>query len=259
MYLERARQIYQTKGLLCFLFISLRYVYRKSVLVLYADYLREHLPKRVTYYTYNGVRVPIERAWFDAVVPLYVDGKACDDPTYEDAEVEHLREQLSEGDDVVIIGGGWGVTTVTAAREVGPDGSVTVFEPNIECYKKCEQVVSANNVADVVELNHAIVGEIVSLDWSRGGEERTGDASVLPPEDLPPADVYELDCEGAEIPILERMEARPEWIVVETHEIHGAPEERVVGILEDIGYDIEVVTRGSEGFDILTARYTATS
>jgi hypothetical protein len=125
------------------------------------------------------------------------------------------------------------VTAVTAVREVGPDGSVTVFEPNVECYRKCKEVVSANDVADVVELNHAVVGEIVSLDWSRGSEERTGDASVLPPEDLSSADVYELDCEGAEVSILERMEVRPEWIVVETHEIHGAPKERVIGILED--------------------------
>jgi tRNA A58 N-methylase Trm61 len=63
--------------------------------------------------------------------------------------VEHLKGKLSEGDDVVIVGGGWGVTAVTAAREVGPEGSVTVYEPNVECYRKCEKVVAANGAADV--------------------------------------------------------------------------------------------------------------
>ncbi|MEF8789997.1 MAG: hypothetical protein V5A61_07720 [Haloarculaceae archaeon] len=257
MSFERARQVYRTKGLVGFLFVSVRYVYRMSLLALYVDHLRDRLPKRDIYYTYNGVSVPVERGWLDAVVPLYVDGKASDNPTYEYAEVGHLKEKLSEGDDVVIVGGGWGVTAVTAAREVGPEGSVTVYEPNVECYRKCEKVVAANGVADVVELNHAVVGEIVSLDWSRGGEERTGDARVLHPEDLPPADVYELDCEGAEVPILEGIEVRPEWFVIETHGIHGAPKERTVGILEGVGYEVEDVVRGSEGLHVLTARYTA--
>lgn len=257
MYLERARRLYRHKGLVGFLFVSVRFAYRMSLLVLYADYLRDRLPKRDTYYTYNGVSVPIERAWLDAVVPLYVDGKARDNPTYENAEIERLRARLSEGDDVVIVGGGWGVSAVIAAREVGPDGSVTVYEPNVECYRKCEKVVSANDVADVVEMNHTIVGELVSLDWSRGGEERTGNANVLAPEDLPPADVYELDCEGAEVHILERMVVRPEWLVVETHGIHGAPKEATVGILEGIGYEVEDAVRCGDGLHVLAARYTA--
>ena len=81
MSFERARQVYRTKGLVGFLFVSIRYAYRMSLLALYVDHLRDRLPKRDVYYTYNGVSVPVERGWLDSVVPLYVDGKASDNPT----------------------------------------------------------------------------------------------------------------------------------------------------------------------------------
>ena len=41
---------------------------------------------------------------------------------------------------------------------------------------------------------------------------------MVPPTALPEADVYEIDCEGAETFILKQMTARPGTVMVETHD-----------------------------------------
>ena len=53
---------------------------------------------------------------------------------------------------------------------------------------------------------------------------------------LPPCDVLELDCEGAEVDILQKMIIQPRGILVETHGLFGAPTVLVASLLQKRGY-----------------------
>jgi hypothetical protein len=50
--------------------------------------------------------------------------------------------------------------------------------------------------------------------------------------------VLELDCEGAEIDILQAMIVRPRVILVETHGLYGAPSALVTSLLEQRNYTV---------------------
>jgi hypothetical protein len=60
--------------------------------------------------------------------------------------------------------------------------------------------------------------------------------AVLPPSQLPPCDVLQLDCEGAEVEILRELTIQPRLILVETHGLYGAPTDVVASLLENCGY-----------------------
>jgi hypothetical protein len=51
-------------------------------------------------------------------------------------------------------------------------------------------------------------------------------------------DILEMDCEGSEISILERLTHTPSWIVVETHPNLGADTDVVLSLLEQIGHTV---------------------
>jgi len=154
-----------------------------------------------------------------------------DDETYEYAIVSTLRERLQQGDDVVIVGGGWGVTTVVAARAVGPDGSVVTVEGSLTFAERVRETVELNGVSDRVEIREAVVSRDVSV-WG------DGDSEVIPPSSLPSCDVLELDCEGAELDILSEMERRPRMMVVECHGALGSPTDAVADRLSAMGYEV---------------------
>jgi hypothetical protein len=64
---------------------------------------------------------------------------------------------------------------------------------------------------------------------------------MVRPQFLPQADVIEMDCEGAELEIIENLSIRPRVITVETHSNH----DDVLNALEKIGYvPDEVITDG---------------
>lgn len=175
---------------------------------------------------YNGVEVL-------AGSPLYrLLGISPDRPTYEDGIVGSLRSYLTGGEDVVVVGGGWGVSTVVAAECVGETGHVYTYEGSKRNKKRVEETVRLNDVADRTTVRHAVVGEPVSLHGEQGGAERLG------PNDLPDADVYVLDCEGSEIDILEPSLPGPAVIIVETHGMYDAPPGDVENILLDGNYEI---------------------
>jgi hypothetical protein len=87
-------------------------------------------------------------------------------------------------------------------------------------------------VAQKVSIHHAVVGPAISL---RDDENA---AESVSPTDLPECDVLVLDCEGAEMEILEEMDIRPRNIIVETHSIFDSPEEKVRDRLTQSGYQI---------------------
>lgn len=192
----------------------------------YDSGFRPLLPKRVV--SYNDIPVRASRLG-DSLVPWHTRGI----PGYENALVEGIQQYVEPGDTVVVVGGGWGVSTVIAARQSGSNGQVITFEGGAETVTKVKDTVQLNNLDDRVSIRHAIVAQAVSL---RGD---SGDAQVVSPTDLPDCDVLVLDCEGAEIDILEEMEIRPRAVLVETHGMYDAPEAAVRDKLDCAGYKID--------------------
>jgi hypothetical protein len=116
--------------------------------------------------------------------------------------------------------------------EAGPDGSVTVYEGAKRSADRVSAVTERNGVSGRVNVEHAVVAQGDNLSGSAGG------ADTVSPTDLPECDVLELDCEGAELEILRRMELQPRVILVETHDHLGAPIDEVEQVLKDRSYDI---------------------
>ena len=155
-----------------------------------------------------------------------------DQPGYEFALVEALKENAKAGDTVVVVGGGLGVTAVTAALAVTGTGSVKCFEGDLHGVKAVNRAAVANGVADHLSVVHAVVSEALGV---YGNDVST---TIVRPAELPNCDVLELDCEGAEIGILRDMVIDPRVIAVETHGFMGAPTADVRGLLEARGYSV---------------------
>lgn len=199
--------------------------WRKIASWLYWNKVRPQFPVRVG--EFNGVAVPAKRL-SDSFLPWV----KISDPNYESGLCELIDTRVSSGDDVVVVGGGWGVTAVKAARAVGSDGSVVVFEGGVDEVEQVAQTCVLNNVADQVEIRHAIVGDEIALRSS--GEN----AELVEPGELPECNILQLDCEGAELKILEEMEIRPRELFVESHGFLGADTESVRKVLTELGYSV---------------------
>lgn len=208
-----------------------------AVQSVYNRFVRPHLPYKLS--THNGVTVRGAKL-FDFTDRF---------PEYEAALIDALRESVAEGDDVVVVGGGFGVSSVVAANQAGEEGSVVTYEGGSNQYKLLLESLELNDVSDLVTVEHAIVGSAVSLFTP------SGDADTVEATELPACDVLEMDCEGAELEILRDLEIVPHTIVVETHACFGAPEKDVRAELDRLGYDI--IDRGEEkpekGVIVLTA------
>lgn len=233
---------------------GLSYLLREAIPHLHKHYLRNYLPR--TKAQLNGVTVRKDRL-FDGVVPWVVN--RSDPENYESAIVSRLRSQVVPGETVVIVGGGWGVSTVVAAEEVGEGGSVHTFEASSEYAEYTRETTRLNSVADRCTVTTAVVSNTIS---TRGDTESD---VVVSPAELPDCDVLELDCEGAELEILRQLQIRPRVIIVETHGVFGAPTEDVVEILESLSYEVlsnEIADCGlaemheEQDVRVLTARHT---
>ncbi len=121
-----------------------------------------------------------------------------------------------------------------AAEQTGSEGHVWVYEGSKEMATLARETIAINNLDEVVTVKHAVVGQKISLRESSTEENY----SRVNPEELPDCDVIELDCEGAEIGILENTIIRPKVILVETHGIYGALTSEVKSILSDKGHEI---------------------
>lgn len=206
-------------------------LWRKGVSVLYKRGIRPFLPS-LERFEYAGIPVAVERKWGDEHVPAtWIPEGLEDKPRYEARLVAGLRAHVRPGDEVVIVGGGVGATAAIAAMLTGPGGRVTCFEAGGRGVRSVRRTARLNGVEDRLLVRHATVARGVSV---YGLQLRR---KVVPPEALPPCDVLELDCEGAEIDILRGMGIRPRVILVESHGIYGAPTAAVVDVLEQIGYE----------------------
>ena len=151
---------------------------------------------------------------------------------------ESVSNVVSSGDTVVIVGGGWGTSTVAASRAAGQGGSVIVYEAVSERITDIEETLSHNYTAAPVELVHAAVGPVSPESCEMFGAP---DGSSVTPGELPDADVVVLDCEGAEDHIVPTLET--DEIVVETHEWGELDPESVAGYnCEFVGHENDVAT-----------------
>jgi len=182
----------------------------------------------------NGVRVP--------------DGSGEVVPDEKKPNVDALRSVVREGDHVATVGGGNGVTAVRASRFAGGDGRVDVYEAGREQVALLEAVRHGNLTRAPIEIHHARVGDGGEVYGDADGAER------VPVRDLPPADVLELDCEGAETIILDGLAHRPRHIIVETHPLYGSETGVVDRLLLKAGYDTVSRAPDSQDGHVLTAR-----
>lgn len=200
--------------------------------------LRSHLPV-VEYGTCAGVRVPAPaepRRLFDRFRPGLT---TPEHRPFEGGLVTAHRMHTEPGDDVVIVGGGYGITTVAATRH---GRSVTVYEASGERHAAIRQTLGLNDVADGrVAVERAIVGELAPAEAREKGLA-TSAAPTVSPASLPACDVLELDCEGAELSILRELDrsSLPRVLAVEVHPIKldgDAP--AVAPTLRDLGYRVD--------------------
>lgn len=164
---------------------------------------------------------------------------------FEKGIISAHMKLTQRGDRVVIIGGGDGRTAIAAANQVGSAGTVLIFEGGDRSYLQISRLLDAGGLSSTCSVRHAVVGPLIDV---YGGDYQ--EALLLPPEDLPPCDILELDCEGSEIEILRRLCIRPRVIIVEIHPFLF-PEEPdwVMNRLGELGYRI-VYRSGHDGIEI---------
>ncbi len=138
----------------------------------YRDRVRPRMPL-AGHAVWNGVLVAEARRRFDSIVPPnWKPVLSGDDPTYEGTLVAGLNEHVAAGDRVVVVGGGFGVTVVAAARRAGAGGHVTCFEAAQERIADLQTALRLNRPPAPVSVEHAIVAEAISLFGSAGAARR---------------------------------------------------------------------------------------
>ena len=196
----------------------------------YQENIRPHIPAREPV-RLAGIAICHDIKWGDSFVPRsWIPSFESHSPGYEFTLVQGLREIIKTGDRIVIVGGGLGVTATVAALCVGPSGSVECFEASEQHVGFARQTAARNNVNNVT-VRHAVIAKSIAV-YGSGSDLGT----ILPPSQLPPCDVLELDCEGAEVDIVRELVIQPRPILVETHGLYGAPTDLVASLLRERGY-----------------------
>lgn len=210
---------------------------RKIVGPIYYKTIRDHLPRKIGMLNGYPARSP---RLFDVNDVI---------PDYEAKLIGAIRKTVKPGDQILIFGGGFGVSTVAAAKETGEKGSVTVYEPDPERYEIVRETLEINNVnADTEQI---FVGDPVDLEPSSTAEHRQ-------PNQLPECNVLVMDCEGSEVDVISRMDICPSRIIVETHGCFQKPTRKTIDMLKSKGYTVTSIEEDQPdlGIDIVTARYS---
>lgn len=199
------------------------------VLKLYS-YARILTPSR-GYVKYAGIKVNLEQRTFDSLVPGFRGHRNI--PDYEFTTVKALKEFATTGSVVTVIGGGLGVTACIAANAVGKTGHVYCFEGNKNNIKNIQKAVEYADLSDRITLKQAIVSSDIGV--YPGEKVQT----IMDTSELPPCDILELDCEGAELEILTNLRFSPRIIIAESHGHYGSSSEKLIETLERKGYSVE--------------------
>lgn len=168
-------------------------------------------------------------------------------PEHESELISAIRNYVKNGEKAMVIGGGSGASTVVVAHQVGNTGKVLSYEGNKNSFARVKETINLNKVDDRVEVFHTIVEKPVYL----LGE--IGEPPTLAAKDFPDCDVLVMDCEGAELPILQNIAIRPRLIIVETHPSLNSSKENAIKLLTDMGYEIISTNTRGESQDIVSA------
>ncbi len=186
---------------------------------------------------YNGVAV--RNSHFLTKVDVY--------PNHEAQLIDAIRKYVKFGDTAVIVGGGTGSSTVVTAHQVGQKGTVTTYEGAENLIKTIQETIILNKVDDRVKIHHAVVEKLIYL----LGEK--GKATIVSASKLPNCNALIMDCEGAELPILENILIQPRLIIVETHTHFDSPSDKIEKILTNLNYEIVSKDFRSKDISVLTA------
>jgi FkbM family methyltransferase len=190
---------------------------------------------------------------------------------YEPHVTARLKGLLTPGATFVDVGASVGFFTILASRLVGPTGRVVAFEPGSQNTSLLLLNVQTNNADNVEVLQVAASSEPGLLLYSRSGGNGhaaafDGNAGALAFSDLVRADtldrvladekrvdVVKVDVEGAEGLVLRGarrlLEQRRPSVIFEFSPpslaaTSGEPAERVLGLLTDLGYGLEILGDG---------------
>lgn len=125
------------------------------------------------------------------------------------------------------------MSTVVAAELVAPVGSVIVFEPSPEMINIIQQTLALNATPEVYDLRQTLIGPPLQVYTDKEIED------IDKTEELPQCDLLLLDCEGAEYEIIENLETRPQYVIIELHPdlVEHSPD-AVLTAASQYGYEI---------------------
>jgi FkbM family methyltransferase len=140
---------------------------------------------------------------------------------HEGAEVEFLKSVAKEGMTVIDVGANVGITTVTIAKKIGGKGKVYAFEPLRGYFDVLKRNLSANGLKNVEAFELALMDRVGRVDFyenelsssivSRGSTKKTTVEATtldnfLEEQKVERIDLINMDCEGAELLVLEGAE-----------------------------------------------------
>lgn len=234
----KAFEKYQKEGLTALTYASARYVYQ--------DTIRPHLSCQ-QYPNIQGVLVYSPKRCKKRLDNIFSVDRSWP-KNHKQPNCDFIRKYVDKADTVIIVGGGYGISSVVAATQVGETGEVLIYEGAKDMISDLFKTLSHNGVAKQTTVNHAIVGQAEDLKSS------AGEAKKIQADDLPSCDLLEMDCEGAELSIIPRLSKNVSTIIVETHPRKGAPTSAVETALNEKGWQIIESTPDRNSGDVLVAK-----
>jgi len=152
-----------------------------------------------------------------------------------------IKSAVNEGDKVIVIGGGNGLTPAVAAKLSGQGGRVLIFEGAKQQVEVVGRTMTLNNLSDITEVRHALVGPPIALYGA------PVDAEKFDIGELPECDVIEMNVEGAELEILRNLKVRPRVMIIGIHTRYGVSEADVLSELERMDYTVKPAPGSSFG------------
>jgi hypothetical protein len=235
---RKALNHYQDEGLISLSYASVGYVYSRTI--------RPHLSCQ-QYQEVQGISVRTSQRCKKRLDSTFGLDRSWPQ-NHKKPNCDFIREYVDKGDTVVVVGGGYGISSVVAATQVGQTGKVLIYEGARAVIDDLLNTLSYNEVAKQTTVKHAIVGEVVDLKSS------AGEAKKIQTDNIPPCDLLEMDCEGAEIDIIPRLSKNVNTIIVETHPRKGAPTSAVETALKEHGWQITESAADRTSGDILVAK-----
>jgi len=225
---REGKELLKRSGLRYFLKCAISYIYDRTI---------RNLQPTVAYRVKHGVVVN------ENIKPL--DPFLLRDFSYvgefEGGLVKSHYKWNEFGNDMVSVGGGFGITVGVASNLIGSEGSITVYEADSNRIKNLTKILELNDISNV-EVEHAAVGDL--------SIEVDSIPKIVSPENLSACDILELDCEGSEYQIISEMNITPNIVIVELHpNLLDVDVEQFTSLLKESGYEI-VDIFGHEGIPL---------